>query len=517
MSISENKKETIKVAYLAFIAHAIGKCLSFPVGVIVASILGPSDFGVLAIILLVMQYIRYSKGMFISNIRREVPIAYGRNDIEEVHGIYSTVLTNYAIATIGGLSILWTIYAIGFDIHGGLLRKYITVITFMTLASGAASYLRAYAKGEGKFIIFAQFELVSMIAVPILKLIGVYCLGLTGLLISMAVSSISVATFVYVRLGRPVLRFKMDWQKTVELLGTGIPMYLNRVIDGVFISIGLIMAANCLQQADVGLLSFAMGIAGHKKVPFGTVFMLIVVRQMAVDGGKHGIDDRAYFAKYFDSKLIVYALFMSSLVGVMVLFYGVVIKIFLPKFEPAIPVFVILFFAVNFYNIRPFMYGYIDVTRQMNKRMRILAVGVVVNIALCYLGAKLGYGVIGIATGVAVSLIVVSLNTIYITYKQIFKDPLITYGFVLKLTVISSLLTALIWFYSEFDFFKYGVDYHNIVDMVFAILDCLIKMFTFLVLTFGLYISLFRKNNVYRELKEIADYMYQTVRVRLGY
>ena len=517
MSISEIKKETIKVAYLAFIAHAIGKCISFPVGIIVASILGPSGFGVLAIILLIMQYLRYSNGIFLVNMTREVPIAYGGNDIEEVHRIYSTVLTNYVIATIGGLSILWTIYAIGFDFHGGLLRKYITVITFMALASCAAAYLRAYAKGEGKFIIFAHFELVSMIAVPIIKLIGVYCLGLTGLLISMAVSSIGTSAFVYVRLGRPALRFKIDWQKTVELLRTGIPMYLNKVINGVFISIGLIIAANCLQQADVGILSFAMVIAGHKKVPFGTIFTMTIRRQMGLDGGKHGIDNKAHFAKYFDSTLIVYALFMSSLVGTQVLFYSVAIKIFLPKFASTIPIFVILFFAVNFYNIRHLMYGYLDVTRQMNKRMRILAVGVVVNIALCYLGVKMDYGVIGIATGVGVSLMVVSLNAIYITYKQIFKNPLITYGFVLKLTIISSLLTALIYFYSEFTFVKYGVDYHNIVDMVFATLDCLIKMSSFLVLSFGLYISLFRKNNVYRELKKIVDYMYHTVRVRLGY
>ena len=150
MSISEIKKETIKVAYLAFIAQAIGKCLSFPVGIIVASILGPSGFGVLAIILLIMQYLRHCNRIFLVNMSREVPIAYGGNDIEEVHRIYSTVLTNYVIATIGGLSILWTIYATGFDFHGGLLRKYITVITFMTLASCATAYLRAYAKGEGK-------------------------------------------------------------------------------------------------------------------------------------------------------------------------------------------------------------------------------------------------------------------------------------------------------------------------------------------------------------------------------
>lgn len=517
MALSENKKETIKAATLTFSANLIGKFISVPVGIVVASILGPSDYGILAIITLILNYLSYLNLGFLANITREVPIAYGKNDKRDVEKIYVTVFTNYTITTIIGLLILWCMYALGFDYDGEIVLKYVVLITLIKLASSANSYFHTYVKGEGKFIIFGQYELLYRIMVPIMNLVMVYFFQLAGMLISMALSHVIGAVFTWIRLGRIYIRFKINYAKTVELMRTGILMYMNKIIDGVFISIGLIMASTFLQKIDVGLLSFAMGIASQKKIPFATIFTMTIRRQMGIEGGKHGIKNYGYFAKYFGSNLIIYAILMSSLVGVFVLFYTITVKIFLNRFLSTIPIFIILYFALNFYNIRNFVYAYLNVTRQMNKQSLILAVGVFINILLCYLGVKLGYGVIGIAVGVAVSFIVVSINAIYVTFNQIFENRMIKYSFMLKLLIIATVLTGLIYFYTDFTFFSYGVDYHNIGDMALAILDFLIKVFTFIIVTCGLYIGLFYKENVYQELKLVINYVLQNFREKLHF
>ena len=110
MNISHAKKETIKAGGLSLLANIIGKSISMPVGIVVASILGPGDYGTLAIINLVLQYLGYLNLGFLTNLSREIPIAYGKNDKKEVEIIYSTVLTNFTITNLIGISILGGAY-----------------------------------------------------------------------------------------------------------------------------------------------------------------------------------------------------------------------------------------------------------------------------------------------------------------------------------------------------------------------------------------------------------------------
>jgi|TARA_B100001971_G_scaffold81014_1_gene74782 O-antigen/teichoic acid export membrane protein len=238
---------------------------------------------------------------------------------------------------------------------------------------------------------------------------------------------------------------------------------------------------------------------------------------MGIEWGKQGLHDYGRFARYFSSYLILYAILMSSILGVMILFYTVAVKIFLHEFLSSIPIFIILYFAINFFNIRSFTLTYLVVTRQIYKRLFILVLGVLSNIILCYLAVKLGYGVIGIAFAVAVSFIIVSINAIYVTFNQIFVNRLKKYVFLLKFLIISTVLTGLIYFYSDFTFFTFGLDYHNIGDMLLVLIDLSIKVSTFLLFTFVLYAGLFHKDNVYSELKNILGYAIQSVRVKFGY
>jgi len=513
--LSEAKQETIKVAMFAFIANVLGKGVSMPVGIAIAAILGPGDFGLLAIVNLIVQYLSYLNLGFLSNITREVPIAYGRGDTDEVDDIYSTVFTNFTLTTLLGIGVLWVLYLFGFDYDGELLFKHILLITIIKTTSYVDAYFHTYVKGEGKFIIFGQYELVTKIFIPMMNLVFVYFFQLTGMLISLAMSHVLGAAFAWYRLGRPFIRFKINIPMTITLMRTGILMYLNKIIDGVFISIGLIMAGQFLTKVDVGLLSFAMVIASSSKVPFADIFTMTVRRQMGLEGGKHGIQNYKIFSRFFGTNLVIYTLLMSTVIGFFVIFYTIAVDIFLEKFHATIPIFMILYFAINFYSIRTFLYAYLNVTRQMNKRSLILLVGTFINLLLCYLGIQMGYGIIGITVAVSLAFMVVSLNAIWVTFSQVFDKAAIKLFFILKMFLISGVLTGLIYLYSDFRFILYVPDYHLVGEMVLAAIDLILKLLSFGVLSCILFIGLFPREKVFAELLSIFRHLWERTTSRL--
>ena len=78
------KSYTLEAVSFSLVANMFGKFVSIPAGIYIASQLGPSGFGLVAIVNLLLQYIGYLNLGMLGNLTREVPIAYGKKDIKEV-------------------------------------------------------------------------------------------------------------------------------------------------------------------------------------------------------------------------------------------------------------------------------------------------------------------------------------------------------------------------------------------------------------------------------------------------
>ena len=508
MSVSENKKETIKSGALAFTGNLIGKFVSLPVGIYTASALNPAGYGLLAIVLLIIQYMSILNLGVLSNITREVPIAYGKNNLDEVKTIYNTVFTNYLITTLIGIIVLWILHLGGLIYDSQLSTIHFLLISFIVLTANAESFFHTYIKGEGKFIIFGQYELVSKISIPLATLALVYFFGFTGMLISLIFNHILGLGFILSKIELPKLQFGLNLSKTKELFSTGIWMYFNKVIDGFFISIVFIMASKFMTISDVGILSFALGFAAISKIPFATILTVTIDRKIAHEGGKFGINKYENYAKFFGSTYVIYLLLINLVLGLFVIFYSISVNIFLQKYLLSIPIMIILFFALNFFNARYFLNSYINVTRQMSKRSVILIVGMLVNVIFGYLSIKLGLGIIGLASVVAFSMIVISVQTIFIVFRQVYGNSKKAYYFLFKILIISGLSTALLYSFQDFTFIIYEFNYHDSFQMFLAAIDFIVKSILFIFLVFCLFIGLFRKDKFYTEIRTLLYYAF---------
>ncbi len=508
--ISENKKSVIKSGFTSFFGNLFGKFISFPVGIYVASVLNPAGYGLLTIISTILQYMSFLNLGILSNFSREVPIAFGKNDTDEVKVIYNTVFTNYVITTIIAIVLLWILYACGLNFNGKLSTIHFLIMSFILLFANVESFFYSLLKAEGNYILLGQYELASKIYNPAVTVVLVYFLGFNGMLLSLIVTHILGFGFVLSKIERPKLELRLNMKKTKELFSTGLMMYINKIIDTVFFTTIIIIASKYLTIGEVGILSFSLGFIAISKIPFASILTVSMDRRIAYEGGKLGEKKYEYYAKFFGSSYVIYLMILSLFFGIFIIIYMILVKIYLHQYIMSIPLLIILFFALNFYNARYFMNSYINVTRQMNKRSFILIIGLLINVIFGYLSVKLGFGIVGLAAVAALSMVFVSVHTIFVVFTQVYNSSYKVYLFLLRILLISSSLTLLLFFFKNFTFMNYQYDYHNIYQMFLALLDFVVKVVLYSFFVFVLFVGIFHDDDVYKEIKLLVSYAFSS-------
>ena len=494
-----NKNEVLEVGLLSFVANILSKVFTVPIGIIIASILGPINYGILAIINLILQYLSYFNFGILMNITREVPIAYGANKLKEVKLLYDITFTNYFIYTFFSVFLIWALYYLKF-FDDSLTFQIFVLLTFLFLSKNLVSFFHTYLKGEGKFVNLAQNEIILKIGLPLLSLFLVWLFYIEGMLISMIIINLVSFVFIFKKLNLPKFSFYLNFKKTKQLISTSIFMHFNKIIDGVFVSLGILFSSTFLSLEDVGILSFAMVLATIDKVPFATSIVMMINRQMAILAGKEGVNNYHVFKNFFGKNLSIYMLLTSTVLGMLVIFYSVLVNIFLTEFLDSLPIFIILFFSINFYNVRYFMYNYFNATLQMAKRSLILIVGLLLNAVLCSLSIYFEFGIIGIAFSISFSFIIISLQVIIITLDQVNSNKFIKYWFLLKLLIISITLTSLVYYFSYNEFFEYNSNYKNLFNLSLIAMDLIFKFLIFSSTSLILFSFLFKNQKIWQEL-----------------
>jgi hypothetical protein len=141
----------------------------------------------------------------------------------------------------------------------------------------------------------------------------------------------------------------------------------------------------------------------------------------------------------------------------------------------------------------------------MNRRSVILIIGLLINVIFGYLSVKLGFGIRGLAAVVALSMIVISVQTILIVFRQVYGDSMKGYSFLLKILIISGLSTALLYGFQDFTFVYYDVNCFDSFQIMLAAIDFGIKCILFIIIVFCLFIGFFRQDKVDAEIRSLLQ------------
>ncbi len=515
-SLSAQKKDTIKLTGVMSFSVIIGKIFSIPSAIVTAKFLGPSLLGVLAIINLITQYAGYTHLGLLQSLSREVPIAYGKGDKEEARLITDTVYTGVFVASAFGVLALWILFISGITFKGTLNTKILTLMSLIMIGHRINSFLRTYVKAEGKFMIIGKLDLIlkfsSLMAIP-----AVILFKLDGALFVMLLSEIVSVGYYLIRLKKPIFHFYINIKKSLSLLRTGFMIFINGISEGIFWSIDLMILAAMRTTREVGLYSIGLAVMGVVE-QFSRAINMSVYRKIMIESGKFGTASKKHFRKYTEGLFVSYLMFNSIILGLGILVYMMAIRIILTRYIESLPVMIILMFGNIVYTSRIFPSIYLNITNQLEKRLLIITIGLGINILLDYLFIINGYGIIGVAFACSFSLLWISIMIIILSFKQIYGNIKHALYFLIKICLISTILTGIIIACNKLYAFNYMYFDSIYSKLLWGIADLIVKALLFSIVCVGIYFFFFKEYQLKKELKPIISYVWYsfTNRLKIG-
>lgn len=511
--MKQAKKEILKNSFIMSSAAIIGKIFAIPVSIIAAHFLGPTLLGVNALIGVFRQYLAYTHMGLLYALSRDVPIAYGKGDMETAQHIPRIVLTGVCINMCIGLISVWILFWIGMwrDLFDAMLLLLVTVIIVF---NNIQSYLRTYAKAEGLFIYISRFEMVTQLLSPILMIPGIIYFQLHGILVTTLILQV-LGCFLYFTVLRNIqYSFLFDLWKMVKLIKTGMLIFINKIAEAIFMSIDLMIIAALLPIREVGYYSVALVAVRLNEVFFGG-FNMIIYRKIMFEGGKRGTDDKTHFRKYFEHYFIVYLLLSAILIGCAVLFYVFLARTVLLRYQPSIVPMMILAFGYLFFSARFFVSTYLNVTNQLHKRIGIITMGLVVNALFDVILIKAGYGLVGVASACSFSFIMITIWLIIYASKQIYNTIKEGFFICLRIFICSAVLVSVIAIFYFVNIFNYEVMDNILMGIGLGMCDMLVKVMIYAFVALLIFVCIFNEFSIHLKLWETVTEVFWLIKKRL--
>lgn len=507
MTISEQKKDTIKLTAVTSLSGYAGRILSIPASIINAKFLGPSLLGVLAVINLIVQYAGYSHMGLMQSLPRDVPIAYGRGDKEEAKLITDTVYTGFFSASFLAVLVLWVLYFCGVRFKGIMNLTLLLLVSGIIICNRLNSFLKSYYKAEGEFMIIAKQEFIIKFIYPCLGIPAVILFRLAGVLFVMLFREAFSAAYYLYHLKRKWFRYCIDIRKTLFLLKNGFMIFINKISENIFWSVDLMIIAAMMTVKDVGLYSIALA-AMNTVLPFSQGINMTVYRQIMVDGGKHGKKPGEHYRKYTEGYFILYMMLNSLILGLALICFMLIIRTILTQYLESLPIMLILGFGYMVFTSRIFLSFYMNVTDQLNKRLVIIMTGLGINALLDYILISRGYGIRGAAFACSLSFIFISALIMIISLRQIYESLKIALFYLAKICVVSAFLVGVLFLFYNWNLFQYEHLPTMYGKLIWGMADLVSKALLFSFMCVSGYILLFKKYKLIDTLKPMVSYVW---------
>jgi O-antigen/teichoic acid export membrane protein len=509
VGMSAQRKETIKLTGLMSLSALIGRVLSIPSAIITAKVLGPALFGALAVANLIIQYSGTLQLGLLQSLSREIPIAYGRNDDAEVILIKNTIFSSFTVLSLFAVVLVWLLYAAGVTFKGVLNLPVLIIITLVIVSNRMMSFLEAYIKAEGKFMIIGKSDFLLKFITPALNIPLVILFKLKGALFAILLTDLIATGYYVLSLKKIRFHFEIRIRKTVRLLKTGLILFINKLSESVFWNVDVMVLTAMTATSNVGVYSMALNTMGTAE-PFSQAINMTIYRKILLEGGKLGPAIKTHFRKYAESLLAGYLMLNSLILGCAILFYMFIVRTILTKYTESLPLMIVLGFGYLVYISRTFFSYYLNVTNQLFKWMGIVLGGLGLNAVLDFIVIKSGYGLRGVAVSCTVSFLLIAILILGISLKQIYGTAKNAIALLAKLVLSSALLMGALAVCFRWNLKNYPT--LTIVDqqILWGMVDLALKGILFSGLTVLLFSLIFKRDQPHKELKPAIEYIWSS-------
>jgi O-antigen/teichoic acid export membrane protein len=486
---------------------------SIPSSIISAKILGPSLLGIMKILILIQSYSGLSQLGFLNAIKRESTIYLGKGDKEKAEEIKDIGLTNAFILLLVTVLIIWMLYLYGIFESKNITFLMIAIITVLVLFNRIQSSISAYLVSTAKFKSIAFNNTLNGVLAPIFAIIFVlYFRNVEGLLIaSLIVSSIVITNYLYIlkKIGF-FYKININIKKSIEIWKPNFIIYLNNLSGSILWTVDILLISIFLSITEVGWYGVALAAVSIAK-KFSQAINKPILRKIIYDRGKYGLKDVERFKSYFEKPLTIYVFYCSLCAGILCLSYTWLIQYYLTAYQQSIFPLFVLTIGVILIGAFPMFSFYLNVTDQFMMMFLSRIIFIIFNLTFDIFAIKAGYGINGVAiVSTFTCIIYVTWITTFV-FKQIYRDHVRKSVFFLtKLFLITSLLSVFIWFFGSI---TKGTNINY--GLVYKIFELVIINMLYVVFITLIYSVIFKKQQIYKEIINIAKTIfYKTLSIK---
>lgn len=436
-----NKIRILKDIFSYSSSSYVSQGIGLVSGLIIASKLGPEDYGIYNAVTLVLGYAAYSELGVLSTMSRDLPYHKGQNDIQksmEVEGAarYMTFIG----------AILASIIVLIISIFSNISPKMafgLRIMAFIVVLQQLYTYHRTILRCNNNFKELSQQQIILSLITAFFAILLVQYGGFKGRMFAALIAQFLI--FVYAIYRNP-------WKETskfnlafiFESMKMGIPILASGFIISLVTSIDRLMVITFMDATYLGYYGLSiMLISIISLIP--AMASQVLYPRISYHFGESGQNVEKLRFYVLKPPIILSAL-LPFIIGPIILSLPFIIKLFLPEYIPGISAARIVVLGIYFYGILGLTDYFLVTTGKLKLYALFGTIALIFNIVFDYIFIKIGFGIEGIAfSGTLLTYFVYSSIVIGYAISFYKKSAHSILLYFLKLWLPFLYMTILIW------------------------------------------------------------------------
>lgn len=481
------------------VVQIIGKIISIPKSIIVAAVLLPKDYGVIALLGLWSMYSDLINPGILSAGYREIPYFLGRNEEGKALRIQNISIAGDLIYCIlPFLAILLS----SFFFTDTVIKTGLIITAFSFIITHFVNYWRGINFIRQNFTLVAKGDFISSVSTVIIIVLLIYRLKIYAVLIAPVIVSFILGIY-YLKKGPIKYHFQFDLDEIKRMAKVGIILALGTLsFWGYKMADRTIIAAK-LPLRELGLYAYAMtfiAIGWNLFADFGRVLQAILWK---LSGKAKNV-----FAAFTGTKRIV--VYLAVVTGTIIPFsqlcFYLIVNLITPKYAGSIPIFHVL--SYNLYLASLVIIPNIILTSKIVNMQKIptilYSIGLGLNIIFDLIVIYLGYGVLGVAWVTIITQGLVTFLSYFFARKYLVAS-IKEFIFFLFYILFPFLISIVFYFFHKFLISKISDVY------IFSSISFLAQLAVWTLIISVFYRKYFPREKVIKAAKEFTDILNNSI------
>jgi O-antigen/teichoic acid export membrane protein len=402
--VNTKRNKIIKDTKHYVVSSILGQGISLLRSILMPFLFNPAQLGIWNLLNLILSYTPHAQIGLMHGMNKGIPLMKGKNNLQEEVNIRNSVfLLNLFLSII--LIIICTL--VSFYIS----TTYRTPFRILSILLGIQMLYYFYfslLRSDSKFILVSNGIFLTSFLSTLLVILFAYFFKdpVSGGIFGLGFATLIVLIY-WIYSGSYSFQFYINWKTIKRCLYLGFPILAIGILDSFSVSLDRIFLAVKFSKTELGYYALGLMISGVLSIIPGSVASVLyttMLERFSVNS-----DPKDLKNLLITPIRVIWAL-MVLIVAIVVIVAPILIKVFIPKYLPSIPVVEILvlgsFFMACTHIPSQFLIS-------INKQKYILYSQVIISVLIVFSNLfflKIGMGIKGIAISTSIGYMIYGIN-----------------------------------------------------------------------------------------------------------